>query len=216
MNKQTSFVKPLVIIPAAGFGRRVGAPNSKEVLQLDYGQPLIERAFSECESRDWPMHLLTRPEKTDLLAYCHQRKLSHLAIQSVQPTREWPETVLLSEPFWLEWNLLFLPDLLFQPSNILDQIMAAATGSVDFIAAGQATDRPQIWGCLRSEASGFAICEKPQGLESSWAWGFLAFRKKIGRQLFESLLESGSDHKWKSFSFSSQIFELTSMSDPTR
>jgi hypothetical protein len=162
------------------------------------------------------MHLLTRPEKTDLLAYCEQRRLLQLETQWIQSTREWPETVLLSEPSWQEWNLLFLPDLLFQPSNVLDQMMESAVSGVDLIAAGQVVLSPHVWGCLRPEANGFSMCEKPQDKESSWAWGFLAFRKKIGRQLFESLLESGVDHNWKSFSFVCKTFELTSMNDPTR
>lgn len=223
MKAQT---KPLVIIPAAGFGRRVGSPNSKEILRLDQGRPLIETAFSESEARKWPLHLLTRSEKTELIDYSLKRGLSNLQIQYVSVTKEWPATVLLSEPVWHEWNLLFLPDLLFRPLTVLDQMIEAVGQRPELrvVAAGTMTSKPQLWGCLKTvhaQASsdgkqGFSICEKPQESLSEWAWGLMMFHQSTGRDLFESLLQSGTDHQWKHHGHHCQTFELAEMSDPTR
>ena len=226
MGAQTSILKPLVIIPAAGFGRRVGAPNSKEILKLaGSDEPLIERAFRECEGRDWPIHLITRPEKTDLLAYCQQRAPKNLSLQLVGPTQEWPATVLLSEPYWQEWNLLFLPDLIFEPSHVLDQMLVFAKDEISLIAAGLETEAPGLWGCLRVEGDGFSICEKPKDLKEAWAWGFLLFKKSFGKPLFESLLapagndpsDSGAEIKrWHKFTETCKTLDLLEMKDLTR
>jgi bifunctional N-acetylglucosamine-1-phosphate-uridyltransferase/glucosamine-1-phosphate-acetyltransferase GlmU-like protein len=208
--------KPLVIIPAAGFGRRVGSPNSKEMLAFE-GRPLIEFVLRECEARDWSIHVVTRAEKTELLGYLEERQSQSLKIQLVSETREWPETVLRSEPNWQDWNLLLLPDMIFDPPAVLDQMQRAMlSGSVELVAAGRIVNEPQVWGCLRTQSFGFEISEKPQDCSTAWAWGILGFRRSLGRPLFQSLLESGTDHAWKSFPRRALLFDLLGLKDLTR
>ncbi len=208
--------KPLVIIPAAGFGRRVGSPNSKEMLAFE-GRPLIEFVLRQCETRDWPIQVVTRAEKTELLGYLNERQSRNLNIQLVTETREWPETVLRSEPSWQDWNLLLLPDMIFDPPSVLDQMQKAMlSGSFELVAAGQVVSEPQVWGCLRAQSLGFEISEKPKDCSSAWAWGVLGFRRSLGRPLFQSLLESGADHAWKSFQHRALLFELLGLKDLTR
>jgi dTDP-glucose pyrophosphorylase len=216
MTTQIPFQKPLVIIPAAGFGRRVGSPNSKEMLLFE-GKPLIEFVIGECETRNWPMHLLTRPEKTELLSYLERRKVGNFEIQLVEETKEWPETVLHSRPFWHEWNLLLLPDMIFKPSQVLDLIFQKMQ-SADYglIAAGREVNEPQVWGCLKTSTSGFEICEKPRQLMPAWAWGILGYRKSLGAPLFQALLESGADHQWKKFEDLACQLNLEQLEDLTR
>lgn len=210
MPKSTQTLR--VIIPAAGFGRRVGSPNSKEMLLGAEGRPLIEKALNYCRKYSWSPLVVTRAEKTDLKKYLLSNEVETLI---VEPTREWPETVLRSQESWFDWNLLFLPDVDFSPQDLLGRIWQGISDSpCDFAAATFQVDNPRIWGCIEKTEQGFCIAEKPQ--VGGQAWGFLFFRKALGQELFEKLLESNKDHEWKELQAEARFYPLSSFEDLTR
>ena len=101
--------KPLLLLPAAGFGTRVGSPNAKEIFFGANGGPLIEASLHQARLRDWAVHVITRKEKTDLLNYLkeYQNKYFNpdqvdgfnISIQIIEPSREWPDTLLKSKDY---------------------------------------------------------------------------------------------------------------------
>jgi hypothetical protein len=213
-------MKPLIIIPAAGFGRRVGSPQSKEMLKRKNGQLMIDLAFEKAKEMDCSVHLITRKEKVDLISYTEEQFQKGLKgqIQIVNPTKEWPDSILKSQNYWHEWNLLFLPDTDFQPRDILKQIcLEIQTHQPDFAAASFVCDHAPTWGCFRQVGDGYEFCEKPKiaktGIE---AWGFLFFKKQFGENLFSHLLESSFDHQWKFFRCKGVTLQMDHFEDLTR
>ncbi len=97
MNQGTKSTQShgLILIPAAGYGTRMGSPPAKEILHApDTQSPLIERALSLTKKLGCRAHVITRKEKTSLIEYViDYSNHNHLetTIQIVNPTREWPE-----------------------------------------------------------------------------------------------------------------------------
>jgi len=184
---------PLVLIPAAGFGTRVGSPAAKELFLNASGSPLIAFGLDQARLRGWPVHVITRKEKTELIRYLEDYRQMwsvDVEIQLIEPSREWPDTLLKSQPFWREKNLLCLPDTVFEPLEVWDQLanstadLAAATFQPPDLAAAvfdPKKKQPSIptvkdpsisnhrsflstWGVFRipSATDNLAVCEKPQ------------------------------------------------------
>jgi dTDP-glucose pyrophosphorylase len=213
--------KPLVLIPAAGFGTRVGSPPAKELFKSPNGSPLIAFGLDQARRRGWPVHVITRKEKTELIQYlqAYREKWSlELEIQLIEPSREWPDTLLKSEPYWREKNLLCLPDTIFEPIEIWDRLVATET---DMAAATFKVDDFSKWGVFRfhENCNEISICEKPRQdstVSSDTAWGILCWNEASGRKLLSAQLESSQDHAWKKLGLSLQCFELQRFEDVTR
>lgn len=179
-----SSVKPLVLIPAAGFGRRMGSPMSKELLPLRAGRPLIEAPLEWCADRHWPVLVITRQEKINLIEYLSRRenasdgeglsaqrpkvrKTSSSPVDTllVSATKDWPDTLLASGDHWHEWNLVLLPDVDFAPLEILDQMAELMNSPKQLIVAshdvGVEAEARRAWGFLRPTSTGVMIAEKP-------------------------------------------------------
>src|SRR4051812_48128743 len=106
-----SFI-PRVLIPAAGFGKRMGLPEAKEMLIGPEGTPLIEWSLSFCNKNGLKPLVISRPEKNSLNDYLRRIGVDTLLIE---PSGEWPDTLLKSEELWAEKNLVLLPDTRFSP-----------------------------------------------------------------------------------------------------
>lgn len=177
------------------------------------------------------MHVITRKEKVELIQYLQDyRKQTglQLEIQIIEPSREWPETLLRSEPFWHDRNLLCLPDTVFKPVTIWDQL---ANSSADIVAAVFRPADLSTWGAFEVEGkadshplsdhqSQLAVCEKPKdrtdNSKDRMAWGLLAWKRSAGRALLTAQLESGQDHHWRKLNHSFESFPLQSFDDVTR
>lgn len=233
--------KPLLLLPAAGFGTRVGSPNAKEIFLGPNGSPLIESSLYQARLRDWPVHVITRKEKTDLLNYLNEYQKKYfnpdqvdgfnISIQLIEPSREWPETLLKSKDYWRHINLLCLPDTIYEPqevwnSMIADVQQAHLQNKKNMISAGlfSAEDYSK-WGVIKAgKSTSLFLCEKPQpqtllemmGVNSVKAWGLIAFSQAIGEKLFSAQLESTFDHQWKTLETDFVFHELSMFKDLTR
>ena len=233
--------KPLLLLPAAGFGTRVGSSNVKEIFFGANGGPLIEASLHQARLCDWAVHVITRKEKTDLLNYLkeYQNKYFNpdqvdgfnISIQIIEPSREWPDTLLKSKDYWRHVNLLCLPDTIYEPqdvwnSMIADVQQALAQGKKNMISAGLfTTEDYSKWGVMKvGKSTSLFLCEKPQPstllemmeVDSVKAWGLIAFSKAIGEKLFSAQLESTFDHQWKSLETDFVFHELSMFKDLTR
>ena len=206
---------PRVIVPAAGFGKRMGSPESKEMLvNPRTGVPLIEATLQMSESRGWSVHVITRADKPSLIEYLEGR--AGVSVQKIGPTREWPETVLNSCDHWVGENILILPDTEFEPSGILDSIAGSLSAGAPLAAAVFEVSKPAVWGLIRASDGQTEFCEKPAEAAGAKAWGVLGFSPGIGRELFTKILESSFDHEWKRVEARAEFFELSGFTDLTR
>lgn len=186
-----------IIIPAAGFGTRVGSPEAKEVMvSSKTGEALIDFILKEASVRQWEVHVITRKEKTSLIE--HLKNFPNVFIQFVEPTKEWPHTILQSEKFWNEKNILVLPDTYFSPVHILDD-MAETLCCYQIVTATIERENYSTWGVVNTKLKTYEVIEKPQHSfprEHSYrAWGILGFQKDIGVELFVAHLESTFHHQ---------------------
>lgn len=171
------------IIPAAGWGRRMGSPPAKELLPhpIDPSRNFLELCLDLCAQFGLDPLIISRQNKEALNDWLsvHLTRDHYLLLP---PTSEWSETVWLSHPAWGEENILLLPDVFFEPLSVLEVMkqnlksyeMVLATHRIPLRVAHQ-------WGLLLSD--GFVV-EKPQKLLPEWenmkhltAWGVIAFRK---------------------------------------
>jgi dTDP-glucose pyrophosphorylase len=206
---------PVILIPAAGFGTRVGSPEAKELLPDPSGQPLIESALGQAQARGWPVHVITRAEKKSLIEYLRRRSGLEISIQLIRPSREWPDTLLLSKEHWRQRNILCLPDTRFSPESAIDQLVQSPA---ELAAAVFDTSDASTWGVLRSLPTGqLEICEKPRDHRPGQkAWGLLAFTPSAGHQLLNAQLASTLDHQWRTLDFSHEFIDLDWFKDLTR
>lgn len=206
-------VETKIIIPAAGFGTRVGSPEAKELIGHQ-GKPLILKAIEIGQKLGIPCHVITREEKRSLIEFLSQ--YSHVSTQVIKPSKEWPDTILQSKAFWADRNILILPDTTWSPENIEVKILDALNNYDIAIGAFQ-TDNFKTWGVFNSKSNTYSLVEKPQINNPHYlAWGLLAFRKEVGESLFEKILESTFDHQEKNTAFTFQFFKLDQFTDLTR
>lgn len=215
-----STTKTQIIVPCAGYGVRVGSPQAKELLPHPRSKkPLIEGCLEMAEETGWPLVLITRPEKKNLIACVdEQGKRRGLQIEwvLVNSTKEWPESVLVSQPFWGEKNLLLLPDVEWNPKSAVVEIVKNLN-SFDISYGLFESENLRTWGTVEINAKQIRICEKPTvNYPGFLPWGLLAFKKSVGKLLFESLLTSTLDHQVKTLPFRANKVDLQSFEDLTR
>lgn len=211
---------PLVLIPCAGRGTRVGQPQAKEMLiENETQQPLIFASLDLCLKYQWPAHIITRVEKTNLIDYARnfaQQNQLTISIQTISDSKEWPDTLLQSEKFWCSQNLVLLPDTRWQPEDIT-KILIDTLQTHDF---GYATFQPsdfQKWGFVKIHNESCEIYEKPSALPDDFkAWGLFSFRKNFGRKLLQAHLDSQIQKCSQKISGKGIAFNLESFKDLTR
>lgn len=185
-----------LLIPAAGFGQRVGAPMAKEMLLDDKGLPLIAYSLNLAEKYELNITVILRPEKHNLISYLKTSTYFQEfgKIIEVQKTQEWPESLLLSKPHWVKKNLVLLPDTRWGPEDILPQMISALDES-DICVANHLVQSTATWG--RIEAIDKHLCIKEKIIDEDCAqsgpqkaWGLIGFKKNTGQKLFEAQLKS--------------------------
>ena len=190
--------KPLIVIPAAGFGTRMGLSptQSKELLQDPYNdnKPLIQ--WSLDLTNGYNRVIVTREDKSDLIDYMYSEerlqddKIFVSLITDV--CKEWPNSVLHSEPHWEEKNILILPDTRFQPLDIVSKIEQELETN-DIVFACHKIEDCRQWGKVLLDpfiSKPLATIEK-EGIEfklEGLAWGIIGFRNNIGKELFTHYL----------------------------
>lgn len=217
-----------VLIPAAGLGTRVGSPESKEMLFRPDGVRFIDHTIALANKINADIHVITREGKNNLIQYLQSQKISY---QLVGTTKDWPETLLLSEPYWNEDNLVLLPDTDFKPISILQDLKNSLIQGHDLVAARFSETDYSNWGVMSGDGSDWWGCEKPpaetidflmknnflnQDLMPVRAWGIFGFKKNKGVEILQTLLESTLDHKWKNLKLKHQFFDLDYFHDLTR
>ena len=179
-----------MIIPAAGYGSRMGYPLAKEMLPDPSGKLLIDYWLDLALERQWPVHVVTRPEKTNLRSHIFERqKLQEISLQLVDPTKEWPDTVLASAPYWRNENVLALPDTHFAPFEALDRL-ASSLEEAEAVYGTIESYEARSFGGFHLEADHFSIFEKCAPSDRHRIWGLIAFRKEWGAEIFEAHLDS--------------------------
>lgn len=200
----------------------MGSPAAKELLPDAYGQPLIQWALELAANRDWKAHVITRDSKQPLLEYLEKRKQAglKLSIQLIEDSTEWPDTLLQSQPYWDDQNLVILPDTRFEPTTVLDELQETLARGAD--AAFALFDTPEFatWGVIDPKQR--RLCEKPQEdaqallAKGCKAWGAFGFQKNAGTELLSQMLASTFDHTWKTLPPRSQFVNLLTFEDLTR
>ncbi len=206
-----------VIIPCAGFGTRVGSPLVKELIPSKIsGKPLIDFILEEAIIRKWEIHIITRAEKTPLID--HVKNLPNTTVQIVEPTKEWPHSIIESKIFWEEKNLLVLPDTYFSPKNILDDIESYLC-CFEAVYAVIEKETYETWGAVNISAKNIRLIEKPHSNVNRnhyRAWGLIGFQKDVGETIFRAHLESTFDHQEKNLRIKGKFVSLDIFDDLTR
>lgn len=215
-------LKPLCIIPAAGFGTRAGQlPSEAKELLIDpmTGKPLICWAIEHAINAGLTPLVITRREKQALRIFLeatyNAQKMPAVKILVLdEPSREWPETILKSAEYWRERNLLLLPDIRFEPSafmirDLVNQLHPELT-PVAF--AGAKVLEPQKFGVL----SRGMVAEKPKDgwAPNAKAWCLIAFNKEFGKKLFTHFLEERGE--WLTLPTFAPILDVDWFADVTR
>ncbi len=226
-ESDTEQTKPLLILPAAGLGRRVGSPPAKELLLGPDGQPLIDWWLDLSESLEWPTLVIIRHAKVALQKHLQARQLrrqdcgkSKLTIALIEPSKEWAETPLRAKAYWRQRNILAFPDSRFSPVGAivaLNDELAQNSGCF----ATFAVDDGRQWGLINCNPAQqrLLICDKPtepSGKVGDLAFGLLGFREDMGVVLLEALLDSHFDHQWREVRGKFSQVPLESYVDLTR
>lgn len=195
------------IIPCAGFGTRMNMrfDQSKEMLPAEDGY-IIDYSLKLCEEYGLTPLIITRKEKADLHDYIHNE--TQYEIQIIAPYGEWPDTILMSQSYWHEHNILILPDTRFKPTSII-QLMKndLENGALASIALHSVSDTSK-W-CIVKD---YDLTEKPTFNENGWAMGLIGFHKSEGYRLFKGLRNRGAPYRLLDASFQ----YLESFQDITR
>ncbi len=209
-----------ILIPASGFGTRVGSPPAKELLpDPENGKPLIKFSLDIAETVDAQAVVITRKNKLILIDAL--RHYANVEICLIDSSKEWPDTLLQSEPYWGENNVVLLPDTRFSPLNTVEQIFSNLESGKKIVFATFAVNDFSTWGVVARNKSSWHICEKPSNreclsVETLQAWGIFGFKREFGKELLNAMLQSGFDHRMKPIDSSVDLLHLETFQDLTR
>lgn len=218
---KTSSESYCVILPAAGFGTRMGSPESKEMLFAeDESFPMIQHALDLLAEENCRIVLPTRKEKKSLIDFVTKHS-PHVIIQIIEKSKEWPDTILQTHPYWLDKNLLILPDTRWSPENEILKL-PSLLDSHHFAFSTFTSSVPETWGVFRDQP--WAVCDKPphsvlnENKSNTFCWGHIAFQKELGQPLFSNILKSHHSKSFESLpnSTSAGFIRLDSFCDLTR
>lgn len=202
-----------LLIPAAGFGKRLQMPKAKELLVhhtetrplIDWSLDLGQRYFSRTV-------VISRNDKQDLNAYLEEK--NNIEVYKIDSSVEWPDTILKAKSIWGDTNLVVLPDTRFSSTSLL-QMMNLSLQKNAFTFACIKKEDPSTWGILRTE-NGFYVAEKPQTqLPSDSVWGLFGFQKQYGDNLLGAFLNSKGSYV-SIFPQQVSVFDLDHFEDLSR
>jgi UTP-glucose-1-phosphate uridylyltransferase len=212
-------LKPIAIIPAAGYGRRVGRPPAKELLPHPEvkSKSYIEVSIEICEEFHMSPLIISRKDKEVLNQFVLHR-LGPSNLVTLSESEEWTDSVNQSGEFWGDKNLLLLPDVSFSPRNVIDQILMALDHNE--IVLGIHTIDPAtspLWGVV-DKIKG-TVREKPTSEETfqSTAWGLMGFRgSKAAKQFWLDYHHSYKEQRAVELPTPFAFMDLDSFVDLTR
>jgi UTP-glucose-1-phosphate uridylyltransferase len=186
------------IIPAAGFGTRVGMlPHEAKELLPDPvdGRPLICYAIDGVIKAGIyeKIVIILRTEKVELkerLEALYPGRLTYVIFD--EPNKEWPHSVLASQAHWsAAGNLLILPDTRFEPKDeVIAKLPTMLTRPHVIAFALHVIDPAECSKFGIVEPYGFTA-EKPEASSSKTAWGLIAFKPNDGVRLFNAYSNRG-------------------------
>ncbi len=192
-----------VLIPAAGFGTRVGSPPAKELLlREDTKKPLIQYALDMASKFNFVSTVISRNNKTELNDYIYSLDAfdnDKIELCGINSSKDWQDSILKSQSYWGDFNIVILPDISWDPELTVGFIKEKAQEGADLVLATHLIDKSEInqWGVIcenTNEPNNLFWCEKPNDippdLQMIGAWGIFGFHKKIGKSLLQSILES--------------------------
>lgn len=199
------------IVPCAGFGTRMSMkPNESKEMLVDpsTGLRLIDGVLRDAAVTGASVHVITRAEKTDLIEYITPKE--NVTVQIIEPEGEWADTVLQSQSFWDEKNILILPDTVWEPRlDTLFKIEASLKLGCDTVFAVHKVENVSKWG----RVDWYSVTEKPAILGPGYAWGLIGFTNSGNNcDLFETMTEKNCPYRLQDSSF---LF-LDSFKDLTR
>lgn len=194
----------------------MGSPPAKELLpQPESGQPLIRFSLDRARDCDASPVVITRRDKHALVAALEEWGIESYLIDA---SREWPDTLLQSEPVWGERNLVLLPDTTFEPTSMAAALLDSLS-ETDIAFATFPVVQPEVWGMFGSRNGRAFVAEKPRTIPeglTARAWGLFAFRREAGRTLLRAMLESGADHSFHEVFRAKEAAVLTRFTDHSR
>lgn len=186
-----------MILPAAGFGTRAKMKKnqSKELLiNPSTKKPLIQYHLDIAQQYMLDPLVITRKEKKDLISFCKKNKIDY---QVITPEGEWSNTVLMSQNYWHEYNILALPDTVYEPHFAVWNIKKGLELGSQSVIAFHHVDDVSKWGSI----SNYKLYEKRDLEDGGYAWGLIGFKKDYGRKLFEAMAKKGEPFTLKDTSF---------------
>lgn len=215
--------KITLLIPAAGYGTRVGSPPSKELMLDGQQEPLIDFSLRLAKKRDWRVHVITRADKVQLIQYLETKWRpqfkQQLSVQQILGSSEWPDTLLQSEPCWTQVNLIALPDTVFSPESILDEMARLlALGKCELVYAGTWQENLMHWGAVRfsEQQTSVTLLEKCSTDQNGWAWGLMGFDKAVGVEVLKAHLTSTLTRTPVEMAVRAELINLSRFQDLTR
>lgn len=185
--------KTKVILPMAGYGTRVNAPTETgKELMIDpkTKEPLAKWALDAIETAGMEPHVVSRKNKRVLNAWI-QAKLHNVQLLEEKDMKEWPDTVLRSEKYWHDTNIMMLPDTRFpRPTVTLKQLELLLTVSPIALAVIDQPDLVAANYAVVSARTGL-FAEKPAYDIGTEKIALVAFRKEVGKKLFEGFSNRG-------------------------
>lgn len=184
-----------LLVPAAGFGLRMGAPPAKELMpRPGQSKPLIDWPIQLAKARDWECLIISRRDKTELNQYIegiHKISPENTRLYLIESSSDWFDSCLQSQDLWKDKVILVLPDTQFSPENALDEINNQLD-VYDLVVAHHEVVDIENWGHIWTEGQKLFVQEKPQVpigevlRTGKWAWGVLGFRKPWGSPLLRA------------------------------
>lgn len=220
MNKTTKS-KRLAIIPAAGFGTRVGSPQSKEMLiNSQTGSPMINFAIDLALEACSEVLVITRKEKINLINHL-QLHYPMVKLLFIDPTKEWTHSVYESRRFWNDENIIILPDSSFTPTSIINSLLCKLSLDSDLSFATFEVDDFKTWGVVACDSQNqLWIGEKPRSIGSTitrfFAWGVVAFKGSVGEHFWRSMMQSSETNQLLEIGLEYSFIPLDSFEDLTR
>lgn len=219
-------VKPTLLVPAAGYGLRMGSPPAKELLNRPNStKKFIDWPIEIALQNHWPITVISRKNKTALNDYLEQLKtqkqnLNLLNLVTIDASIDWFDTLLQTKEYWGERNIIFLPDVDFGPQSILTELNESLEIFEVAAAIHHVTD-PQNWGhifenCHNSECIDFFEKPKQPFKLQNRAWGLFGFRKKFGVSILKAQSESQKLQQAVSLKLKCRFIDLQYFSDLTR
>jgi glucose-1-phosphate thymidylyltransferase len=173
------------VIPAAGYGTRLGAiPGSKELLEVG-GRPLIDHLVDHLRAAPCDeLRIVTRPEKSDVLEYA--RQIGARAIEGH------PESLAHSIARGLDGLAddavvcLGYPDCLWEPLDGFRTLVAGVREGAEVCLGLFRSNAPERYDTIELEPGGERVSRidvKPATPATPLVWGCAAARTRALRPL---------------------------------